>query len=217
MYIDLSDLASLADPNMQKRDATRGLVRKGAQLSYAHILSGATISPKGNAKGERKSIKKGQAAGSPFQVTPNRGESSTIGKKGAPNATSNVSGAPKATQPPNSIERLLAAVHVLVVSLATAKSSPSTERIDVQLRKAREDDEATSWNERRSAAQRQGFTFHAAKSEVATVSLGKSAHSVRMSGNKLAPAPTVARAQSSRSRLNDTYWQRSNPKKPEVF
>ena len=217
MYIDLSDLASLSDPNMQKRNATRALVKKGAERGYAHILSGASISPGVRKTRGTQPVRKAANPVSPFERTPEQGVGSTIGNKGAPNAASNTSGAPKATKPATSIESLLAAINLLVASFTSTRQTSSTEHMAAELRKARSDDDATSWNERRSAVHRQGFTFHAAKNEAVTVGLGKSAHTVRMSGNRLAPPPTVARKSTSSTRLSDTYWQRDRPKKPEVF
>ncbi|MDR7135256.1 hypothetical protein J2X06_002465 [Lysobacter niastensis] len=55
----------------------------------------------------------------------------------------------------------------------------NAENLDRLLAQARRDGQAEAWNDRRSALQRQGFTYRAAKDD-APVSFGMSAHAVRM-------------------------------------
>ena len=144
-----------------------------------------------------------------LRKTPDSLSCSTIGNNGHPNAASNVSGAPAATEKPSGIDAVFTAINALTTAVTMTAAKASTANMDKMLEQSRREDDAAAWNEKRSAFQRQGFTYHAAKGDNSTVSLGKSAHAVRMQGNKSAPAPVTARkAEERKAWFNDSYMAR---------
>lgn len=197
-------------------DKTR--VQKSISPGYASILNVVPMQPRTKVQ-KSKPVRKA-AANRPKQParkadmsrslrkTPDSLPSSTIGNNGHPNATSNVSGAPAVTDKPSGIDALFAAVNALTAAVTMSAPKASTANMDAALRASRAEDDAEAWNASRSAAQRQGFTYHAAKGDNSTVKLGASAHTVRMQGNKFAPAPVTARKSEKRQWFSDTYMAR---------
>lgn len=186
-------------------------VQKSVSSGYMSILNAV---PVGKTRVQKAANKPKQPARKavhpqPYKPTPESAPSSTIGNSGHPNATSNLSGAPKATDKPTSFEAVLAsAIAGLAAAVKVMNPPPrdtTPQALADTLAEDRRRQEARDWNDKRSAAQKQGFTFHAAKSDHATVNLGKSAHAVRMNGNVFAPVPTTARkAEERRAWFNDS-------------
>ncbi|WP_290592931.1 hypothetical protein [Arenimonas sp. SCN 70-307] len=195
-------------------------VQKSISPGYASILHVVPMQPRTKVQKSmqvRKSVanKPKQSArkadmSKALRKTPDSLPVSTIGNNGHPNATSNLSGAPAAKEEPSGIDAVFAAINTLAAAVTIAASpKASTANMDAVLRASRAEDDAEAWNASRSAAQRQGFTYHAAKGDNSTVSLGKSAHTVRMQGNKSAPAPMTARkAEERKAWFNDSYMAR---------
>ena len=194
------------------------LVKKSLSTSYMPILHAVPLQSRTKVQ---KSIPSRKAANTPkqpvrkaeapksFPMTRESVPSSSIGNVGRPNATSNVSGAPAAKEKPSSWDALYSAINALAAAVTISARPKGTANIDAALRAHESEVDPQAWNSRRSAAQRQGFTYHGATKAESTVDMGKSAHAVRMQGNKFAPAPVTARKTAERQTLfSDSYMDR---------